>query len=304
MRDAFVKSLMVAAESDPNVFLITGDLGYGVLDEYQSRFPNQYLNAGISEQSMMGMAGGLASTGKRVFVYSIGNFPTLRCLEQIRNDVALMNNSVCIVSVGAGYSYGTQGYSHHALEDVSCIRALPNMDVIVPSDPTETFILTKEIAASSRPTYLRLGKSNEKNIHSLDFLKIQGNYIEVRAGSMGTILVCGSIATLAIEASEVLKSKGLDIGVITIPYLSRITPDELHGISLRGPILTLEEHAIPGGFGSLILEKLSQRKLPVHFKIVGSSRKDLSQVGSQDYLRKSNGLTLESIQKFFEEKLL
>lgn len=303
MRDAFVKSLMVAADRNPDIVLITGDLGYGVLDEYQSKFPKQYLNAGISEQSMMGMAGGLASTGKRVFVYSIGNFPTLRCLEQIRNDVALMNNSVCVVSVGAGYSYGTQGYSHHALEDVSCMRALPNIDIIVPSDPVETYYLTQEIAHSKAPTYLRLGKSNEKKIHSLDITEIRGNYIEVRPGSMGNILVCGSISTLAIEASDILKSEGLDIGVITIPYLSRITPDELFEITSVGPTLALEEHAIPGGFGSLILEKLSERQLPIHFKILGSSREDLSLVGTQEFLRKSNGLTLNSIQGFFEGRL-
>jgi transketolase len=303
MREAFVKSLTVAAEQNSDIFLITGDLGYGVLDKFQTKFPNQYLNTGISEQSMMGMAAGLASTGKRVFVYSIGNFPTLRCLEQIRNDVALMNTAVCVVSVGAGYSYGTQGYSHHALEDLSCMRSMPNLDVIVPSDPIETFLLTQEIASSRLPTYLRLGRSNEQVIHSNGLTEINGHLIHVEPGSMGSILVCGSIATLAIQASKILKAKGKDVGVITVPYLSRVTARALQEIASLGPMLTLEEHAVQGGFGSSILEKLSEIQLPTHFRMIGSARRDLSLVGNQEFLRKSNGLTLESIVGYFDDTL-
>ena len=133
MRDAFVKSLLEEARKDPNLILITGDLGFGVLDEFQQALPKQFINSGVNEQAMMGMAAGIASTGKRVFVYSIGNFPTLRCIEQIRNDVALMNNPVVVVSVGAGYAYGSQGYTHHALEDIAILRAIPNIEFIVPT---------------------------------------------------------------------------------------------------------------------------------------------------------------------------
>ena len=166
MRDTFVKTLLEEAKTDKNIILMTGDLGYGVLDTFQNELPGQFINSGVNEQTMMGMAAGYASTGKRVFVYSIANFPTLRPLEQIRNDVCLMDNPVVVVSVGAGYAYGSQGYTHHALEDIAVLRALPNMEVIVPADPYETRELTLLIIASRKPTYLRLGKSNEPTIHT------------------------------------------------------------------------------------------------------------------------------------------
>ena len=167
MRDAFVKILLQAAKKDKDIILITGDLGFGVLDEFQSELPDQFINSGVNEQTMMGMAAGIASTGKRVFVYSIGNFPTLRCLEQIRNDVCLMNNSVVVVSVGAGYAYGPQGYTHHALEDIAVMRAMPNIEIFIPSDPAETELITNFLAKSKLPSYLRLGKSNEVVINQV-----------------------------------------------------------------------------------------------------------------------------------------
>ena len=164
MRDAFVETLLEEAKIDENIILITGDLGFGVLDKFQKELPNQFINSGVNEQTMMGMAAGIASTGKRVFVYSIGNFPTLRCLEQIRNDICLMNNPVVVVSVGAGYAYGPQGYTHHSLEDIAVMRALPNLEVLIPADPAETKSLTRFLTKSHSPSYLRLGKSNEETI--------------------------------------------------------------------------------------------------------------------------------------------
>ena len=152
MRDTFVKTLLAEAKVDPNVVLITGDLGFGVLEEFEKELPSQFINSGVAEQSMIGLASGIASTGKRVFVYSIGNFPTIRALEQIRNDVCYMNNPVVIVAVGSGYSYGSQGYTHHALEDIAAMRALPNMNVVSPADPVETEVLTRFLVKDHRPS--------------------------------------------------------------------------------------------------------------------------------------------------------
>lgn len=162
MRDTFVKTLLAEAKVDPNVVLITGDLGFGVLEEFEKELPSQFINSGVAEQSMIGLASGIASTGKRVFVYSIGNFPTIRALEQIRNDVCYMNNPVVIVAVGSGYSYGSHGYTHHALEDIAAMRALPNMNVVSPADPVETEVLTRFLVKDRSPSYLRLGRSGEK----------------------------------------------------------------------------------------------------------------------------------------------
>ena len=158
MRDAFIAELMEMAEHDPSIMLITGDLGFGVLNAYIERFPHQFLNAGVAEQNMTGLAAGLALEGHKVYTYSIGNFTTLRCLEQLRNDVCYHDADVTAVAVGGGFSYGQLGMSHFATEDLAILRALPNMTVVAPSDPWETRVLTRQMAAAPGPKYLRLDK--------------------------------------------------------------------------------------------------------------------------------------------------
>ena len=158
MRTAFARNLLEIAKVDSSVILLTGDLGYGVLDDFSSQLPDQFINAGISEQSMMSMAAGFASKGFRPFVYSIANFPTFRCLEQIRNDVCYMGNPVTIVSVGAGLGYGNLGYSHHAIEDIAIIRSLSEMQIYSPCDSNEVGYVLEKIMNENKPSYLRFGK--------------------------------------------------------------------------------------------------------------------------------------------------
>lgn len=299
MRDAFVEALTLEAEHNPNIVLITGDLGYGVLDEFSERFPNQFVNSGINEQTMMGMAAGFASTGKRVFVYSIGNFSTLRCLEQIRNDVCLMNNSVVIVSVGAGYAYGSQGYSHHTLEDIAIMRALPNLDIIVPADPLETKLITKFLSDSKHPAYLRLGKSKEPNIHTDQIEFEPGKIFEVHSGHEGTILFSGSIGTVALEAYAELVEKGIHVAVASVPFISTLEGGYLESAFAKGPIITVEEHGKSGGFGSAILEFAMEKEILSRVAIISSSRENLSLVGDQNYLRTMNGITSKNIVEKF-----
>jgi len=166
MRTAFVRTLTQLAEKDPRIQLITGDLGFGVLEAYAKRFPKQYLNAGVAEQNMTGLATGMALCGKTVFTYSIGNFPTLRCLEQVRNDICYHNANVKIVCIGGGFAYGSLGISHHATEDLAILRALPNMTVVAPGDPIETEAATRACAEWPGPCYLRLGKAGEPKLHA------------------------------------------------------------------------------------------------------------------------------------------
>ena len=300
MREAFVNELSRQAMIDPRIVLITGDLGYGVLESFAEEFPGRFFNAGISEQAMMGMAAGLASRGNKVFVYSIGNFPTLRCLEQIRNDVCLMNNPVCIVSVGAGYAYGAQGYSHHALEDIACMRVLPNMRVLVPSDPVETKYSVASICEKPRPTYLRLGKSNESNLHfSSENLDIESP-IQMTTGANGSVLFCGSIGKVALAANDMLKKIGLSISVYSVPDISAISNQFLKKIAEEGPILTLEEHFKHGGFGSYILERYSEIGVFPDLRIVGAQRTQPNLIGDQDYLRTANGISPEILLSHFQ----
>lgn len=299
MREAFVETLLEEAKRDENIILITGDLGFGVLDRFQMELPNQFINSGVNEQAMMGMAAGIASTGKRVFVYSIGNFPTLRCLEQIRNDICLMNNSVVIVSVGAGYAYGPQGYTHHALEDISVMRALPNMEIVIPGDPFEASSLTTILCKSKTPSYLRLGKSKEKLINRSPVTLVSGRYNEIIAGENGTILFVGSVGTIAIEAAQIMSREGKSVSVTSAPFLSSPDREYLEKAAKIGPIVTLEEHSIRGGFGSSILEFCNQESIHADVRIISATQKNNSQIGDQDFLRRANGLSLERIVEVF-----
>ena len=299
MRDTFVKTLLEAAKHNPDIILMTGDLGYGVLETFQKELPAQFINSGVNEQTMMGMAAGYASTGKRVFVYSIGNFPTLRCLEQIRNDVCLMNNPVVVVSVGAGYAYGSQGYTHHALEDIAVLRALPNMEVIVPADPAETRELTLAIIASRKPTYLRLGKSNEPAIHTAPPKTSLGTVNEISAGSDGTLLFSGSIGTVAVAAAKELAAQGIFVAVASMPYVSTIDINYLRQALDKGPIIVIEEHSYRGGVGSAVLEEMNAAHLHGAIGLVAADQNNLSQIGDQSFLRAANGINVDNIIKKF-----
>jgi len=303
MRDTFVKTLLKEAKKDPNIILMTGDLGFGVLDEFQKELPAQFINSGVNEQTMMGLAGGYASTGKRVFVYSIGNFPTLRCLEQIRNDVCLMNNSVVVVSVGAGYAYGSQGYTHHALEDIAVLRALPNMDVIVPADPHETIGITQLLTTTKNPSYLRLGKSNEPLIHDKEVSITPGKINEITSGADGTIIFSGSVGVIALEAAKELESQAISVSVASMPFVSRIDLDYLKESAKRGPIIIVEEHSYRGGVGSAVLETLSMQGITAQVALVASAQTNLSQIGDQDFLRNENGINVFSIVSKFKALL-
>jgi len=299
MRNTFIQTLLENAKLDPNIVFITGDLGFGVVEDFQKQLPSQFINAGVSEQAMMGMAAGIASTGKRVFVYSIGNFPTLRCLEQIRNDVCLMNNSVVIVSVGAGYSYGSQGYTHHALEDIAVMRALPNMNVYIPADAVESKSLTNYLCKSKTPSYLRLGKTGEPVLTNNTIDPINNKIVDIRSGDDGTILFVGPIGKRALAAAEILDQMNLNVSVASVPFATDLDLDYLKNAAVKGPIVTVEEHSKRGGFGSIILEALHQLDIAYKLKIVASTQQNLSEIGSQDYLQVKNGLDEKSIVDAF-----
>jgi transketolase len=304
VRDTFVQTLLEEAKTDPNVILITGDLGFGVLEKFETALPNQYMNAGVAEQSMLGLAAGMASTGKRVFTYSIGNFPTIRALEQIRNDVCYMNNPVVIVSVGSGYSYGSQGYTHHALEDIAVMRALPGLNVVTPADPYETVAITQYLAKDRKPAYLRLGRSGEKQINS-EIPRIREGFLNpIVLGKQGSIIFSGSIGVNVMVARDVLLGENIDIGVYSAPFISMLKPESLAEVLRRGPVLTVEEHSMRGGLGSSILELASTHNLVGRIKMLGASQRDLAQIGEQDYLRQENGLGVQSIVKGIMELLV
>src|SRR6201996_5104042 len=218
MRNTFVATLMQVAEQNPNVWLLCGDLGYSVLEPFAAKFPDRYVNVGVAEQNMAGMAAGIALSGKTVFIYSIGNFPTLRCLEQLRNDVCYHGADVKVVAVGAGYAYGSQGYTHHALEDVAIMSLLPGIEVFVPCDPVEVRATTHMIAASGKPSYLRLSRAGEPVLNPAaptDLRRIR----QLLEGWDIVVMASGPVAAQCLEAAATLAGKGLDVGVVSATCL-------------------------------------------------------------------------------------
>jgi transketolase len=294
MRDAFIEELTSLAEADPSVMLITGDLGFGVLTDYAERFPNQFLNAGVAEQNMIGLACGLALEGHKVYTYSIANFTTLRPLEQIRNDVCYHDADVTLVSVGAGFSYGQLGMSHFATEDLAILRALPNMKVIAPADPWETKLLTRQMAAKPGPKYLRLDKGRACTAEvPVELGKIR----QVRDGSDVTLIGIGAIVSEALEAAQTLAAQGIQARVLAVHSLKPFDADPVLAAAREtGGIITIEEHTILGGLGGTVAETcLEAGVAPDFFRRLGLQDQYPSIVGDQNHLRAAYGMDASGI---------
>lgn len=292
MRNAFVRTLMQIATEDDRVELITGDLGFGVFEEFVERFPNRYVNAGVAEQNMTGLAAGMALTGSVVFTYSIGNFPTLRCLEQIRSDVCYHDANVKIVAVGGGMAYGSLGISHHATEDLAILRSLPRILVAAPGDPFEASAITEVIAAFNGPAYLRLGKTGERDVHTEKPSLPPGTSIELRSGDDVAILVTGTLLPLALDVAEILLSaSGVHASVISMPWVAPFDADAVRRAGASTSlVVSLEEHSRTGGLGSAVGEVLAEMDERAPLLRLGLPREFTAIVGSQEFLRRSYGL--------------
>lgn len=299
MRDAFIEELTELAKEDESIFLIIGDLGFGVVDQFANEFPERFLNAGITEQSMMSIAAGIASTGYKVFVYSIANFPTFRCLEQIRNDVAYHNRDVTIVAIGAGLGYGTLGYTHHAIEDLAVLRSLPNMTVISPFDPTNSKNLLKFACSTRGPKYFRLGKNGEKDIGS-NFDEVTDQFSISKNGLSEIpdllLISTGAITENVIHAADTLKEQGVRVDVIAVSVVKPLSPKIITAASKAQNLVIIEEHSTVGGFSSAILEAAAAYGTQINPMIIGLSETTLGKYnGSQAYLREQNGLDPKSL---------
>lgn len=305
MRNTFVSILCEIADRDKDIVLMTGDLGFGVLTKYWEQYPDRFINAGIAEQNMTSVAAGMALEGKKVFTYSIANFPTLRCLEQIRNDAAYHNANVKVVSIGAGFAYGGAGMSHHATEDLAIMRALPNVTVFSPGDPMETIEVTKAAAKIEGTCYIRLGKGGENNIHTkIDNFKI-GEAIKIFEGEEICIFATGAVLSEANKAAIKLNNQGISTSLYSFPTIKPIDKKTIVDCAKNHKcIITVEEHNVIGGFGSSISEILSEITGEHAFlRKVGLQDVYSSVVGSQEYLRKYYGICSEKIEEIAHEIL-
>lgn len=297
MRTAFIKTLCELAERDERIWLLTGDLGYSVLECFATRFPDRFVNMGVAEQNMTGVAAGLALCDKIPFTYSIANFPIMRCLEQIRNDVCYHNLNVKIVVVGGGLAYDSAGYTHHGVEDLAIMRALPNMTLIAPGDPVEAELATRAIIEHSGPCYLRLGRNGEPVVHQHKPEFKISEPIVVREGSDVLLISTGGLLAIATAISTHLAKFDIDAGVLSLHTIKPINSNSVAKFFMEPKIVvTLEEHSLIGGLkeivSSIIVEHNLSGKNVLNYGIPESLNR---KVGSRDYLLKSAGIDLQEI---------
>lgn len=318
MRDTFVRTLTELAKNDKKIELLTGDLGFGVLKPYWEAVPDQFTDAGIAEQNMTTVAAGMALEGRTVFTYSIGNFPTLRCLEQIRNDCAYHEANVKIVCVGGGLVYGSLGMSHHATEDLAVMRALPGVIVMAPGDPAEAEAATRAIAACRGTCYLRLGRGGERRVHkSLPDFRI-GKAIWIRDGSRGNgknkpgaadepciaVFSTGAILDEVCDACRELENAGIRVIQYSFPTVKPIDSETITAcVKEAAAVFTIEEHNITGGFGSAVAEVMAEAGGAPPLYRIGLHDEYCTKVGSQQYLREEYELSAEKIAAYIRAKI-
>lgn len=303
MRTAYIETLYELAGINKNVYALISDNGALVYDKYRERFKEQYLNLGISEANMLGMAAGMASRGKIPFAYTIGAFLAYRSLEFIRNDICIQKMNVKIVGTGAGEAYSALGPTHHATEDLGGLRSLPNLTILSPGSPNEVRKATEAAYELSGPVYLRLGTNREPEIYDEDYNFIVGKGIQMRDGNDITIVSTGSILKDVIDISDEMRSEGIGIRVLNIhtikPFDNKIIEkaiDETHRI------ITVEDHNIIGGIGSATAEVIAEYGKSTWFKRIGLT--DYSNgYGLYGEVKNNNGIGLYSIKQAIKEAL-
>lgn len=285
MRNAFIDELVALARTNPKIALVVGDLGYSVVEPFANEFPERFINAGVAEQNMMGLAAGMASEGYHVFVYSIANFPTFRCAEQIRNDVAYHGLPVTVVAVGGGLAYGNLGYSHHAVQDYGLMRLFPGMLIAAPGDPMEVRACLRYLVSHPQPSYLRLGKTGEKHFHASVPDVSPGKWLQIESsvGAKQAILTTGAALQWA---RQVLDSPQSSSALYSMPLWSMsVRAEQVTQMQAWQKVTTFEDHLLDGGFGSWLLESLvreSQQMSKVDIRALSPSVCGL--VGKQETL--------------------
>ena len=297
MRDILVANILSKARKDKDIILLTADLGFGVLEEFSRELPNQFINTGIAEQNMTGMAAGLALDGRLPFTYSIGNFPTMRCFEQIRNDILYHKLPVNIIAIGGGFSYGQLGISHHATEDIGTLRPLPNLRIFCPCDALETNAIVDYVINNPAPSYIRIDKSKLKEVIITPFNF--GSLRKLRDGLDVLIVGYGGVLQEAFFAATELEKQGISCAIYSAPTLKPFDSQSFVELAKAyDAIITLEEHSIIGGLASIASEAFMCHKyMPKKFTSIALDDNFCSIVGTQDYLRESNRLTSTWISK-------
>lgn len=297
MRNAFAKIVTELATKNPNVVLLAGDIGNRMFDPYKAAHPNRFYNCGVAEAGMTGIAAGLATCGLQPITYTITPFNTLRCIEQIRDDVCYPNLPVIIVGTGSGLCYADLGPTHHSMDDIAALRLFPNLHVICPGDPLEVRLAITAAVELKRPTYIRLGKKGEPIIHEYPPQFEIGRGIPLRKGKDIALLSVGNVLPLVVDCADQLTAKGASVGLVSLHTVKPLDGELLRQIFEGYQVIAvIEEHGLTGGAGSAVLEwgcaqGVDLRKL----KCFGGPDRFLSACGNQQQARAAIGLDRETI---------
>lgn len=303
MRDAFSKALVQLALADPKVLLITGDHGYALFDDFRKRCPTQYINAGIAEQNMVGMAAGLARTGFRPFVYGLAAFIPIRTIEQIKLDIAHDHLPVVLLGDGAGFVYSHLGTSHQSTEDIACIRGIPGLQILSPADRHEMSAAMAYAYWAKSPIYLRMGKSDRGDVHVEEVGSLAaGRLIVLRSGSA---LLPGIIATGSMVRTALDVASRFDLSVWSAPVLKPLdAADVCSAARTSHGLITMEEHSTLGGLGAAVAEVCSEH-VPTRVLRIGVADRFSEKCGTYAYLLREHGLdepsVADRIRRFIQE---
>ncbi len=300
MRNTFLNTLVEMAKQDDRIWLITPDLGYGVLEPFKELFPERFINAGISEQNAVGMAAGLAMSGKIPYVYSIMPFVTSRPFEQVKVDCAYMNTNVRLVGVGAGFAYGPAGATHHSIDDLAIMRALPNMAVVAPGSLNEATELTRYSVNHKGPMYIRLNKRGEPTYnYSVEF----GKFSHVFDGDAFAVIATSGILSDAYNTVAQYRDKGINAALFSAHTIKPFDSECVLDLVKRNiPIITIEEHNIIGGLYSAVAETVARSGMAARILPIAVPDKFSHFVGDQNYIREKMGLShlSEQIDEFIK----
>lgn len=289
MRKTFINTLIDLARKDKDVVLITPDMGFSVLEPFFDEFPERAINCGIAEQNAVSIASGLALMGKKPYVYTVIPFLTGRAYEQVRLEVAYMNTNVKLIGIGAGFTYGAAGATHHAIEDISLMRTLPNMTVCCPGDNNEAEQIIRETVMNNKPMYIRIGRHN-RGIFDNNTIEI-GKASIIEKGEDIAIISTSNMLPDAYDYCQKLKSEGRKPYLISMHTIKPLDKECLLSIINKGvEIHTLEEHSIIGGLGSSVAEVIAESGKGIKFKRIGIPDEFSHYIGSQKYIKKQFGL--------------
>lgn len=291
MRGAFVRVLTELAETDLRIVLLTGDLGFMVVEPFAERFPGRFFNAGVAEQNMMGLATGLAARGFVPYAYSIATFATMRGFEFIRNGPVLHDLPVRVVGVGGGFEYGPAGSTHHGTEDLALMRSQPGMTVVAPADWQQAATAVRATHQLPGPVYLRLGKDDRTVLPGLGGRFQLGRADVLRRGRELALISTGAITATTLHAADELANAGIEATVVVVASLSPPPVEDLLAV-LRGSLaaVTVEAHSVVGGLGSLVCEIVAEHGLSCRLVRCGIRHRHTLE-GSEAYLNGAHGLS-------------